>query len=69
MSSNDRHITRLGMYGRVWAEPHKPKRKRFMAWFEQGWTIEAKYFPTRRSAVLWLIERKVKHIRLMKGLR
>ena len=48
------NMTRQGRWGRVWPDPQKPKRKRFVAWFERGLTIEVKHFPTRRSAHDWL---------------
>ena len=53
------YVTRQGHWGRVWADPKKPKRKRFVAWFERGIDIEVRHFPTRRSAHEWLDSRAI----------
>jgi hypothetical protein len=56
MGMLDDRLTRQGRCGRVWPQPDKPARKRFVAWFERGRDIRVKFFPTRRAAHLWLAQ-------------
>lgn len=46
-----------GRWGRVWPNPKKSKRKRFVALFEDIYNPKVRYFPTRKSAHEWLVLR------------
>lgn len=48
------NCTWLGGYNRVWANPNKPPRKRFVGWFKEGRNIDVRYFPTRKAAIEWV---------------
>lgn len=56
MSILSGNTDRVGAYGRIWPAPSRPKRKRFVAWFERGMDIRVKNFPTRRAAEIWLLQ-------------
>ena len=59
MSLLNGNLSWQGRWGRVWPDPKKSKRRRFVAWFECGMNIEVRHFPTRRAAHDWLALRAI----------